>query len=340
MTGLNSARRLIEMADMVRPSALRAAATLRIADHIAAGATIPAELASRTSTRPDVLELLLDYLVELDVLSGNGIDGFALTEVGEALRDEHPALVRKSLTLDGLIGRSDSALINVLHTIRTGEPCHASVFGQSYWDSVNEDPTFRAAFTLNRYDEGNGLGWDAAMIVDDYDWSTARHVVDVGGHTGMILTALVKRHTHLRGTLVDLRNAAALAADCFTVNGLNDRCEAVVGSFFDPLPAGADVYLLSAILADWGDADAIAILRRCAEAAGSRGKVLVADVNLELPGAREQLWIRATMPAPVRTVTELKALGAAAGLRVTFEGPVTPVRSLLEFSPIAAGAGL
>ncbi|MFQ6397857.1 methyltransferase [Nocardia sp. KC 131] len=338
MTGLKSARQLIDMADMVRPSALRAAATLRIADHIAAGTATPAALASRTNSRPDVMELLLDYLVELDVLSGNTIEGFALTELGQALRDEHPALVRSSLTMDGLIGRSDAALINVLHTIRTGEPCHASVFGQSYWDSVNEDPSFQDAFTPRRYDGLDALGWDTAMIVNDYDWSAVRHVVDVGGNTGVILTELAKHHTHLQGTLLDLKNAATVAADTFAANGLNDRCEAVVGSFFDPLPSGADVYLLSAILADWGDEDAIAILRRCAEAAGPQGKVLVADVNLVLPGAGQRLWIRATMPTPVRTVTELKALGAAAGLRVTFEGPVTPVRSLLEFSPTAAGS--
>ncbi len=35
----------------------------------------------------------------------------------------------------------------------------------------------------------------------------------------------------------------------------------------DPLPAGADLYLLKSVLNDWPDEPAVAILRRCAEAA-------------------------------------------------------------------------
>ena len=38
-------------------------------------------------------------------------------------------------------------------------------------------------------------------------------------------------------------------------------------SFFDPLPAGADLYLLKSILNDWPGEPTVAILRRCAEAA-------------------------------------------------------------------------
>lgn len=95
--------------------------------------------------------------------------------------------------------------------------------------------------------------------------------------------------------------------------------------------------MLSAILGDWGDEQAVAILRRCAEAAGAAGKVLLADVNLDVimrgeQAARMELWLRAMMPTPVRTVEDLKELGHAAGLRVSWEGPVTPVRSLIEFS--------
>ena len=47
------------------------------------------------------------------------------------------------------------------------------------------------------------------------------------------------------------------------------------GSFFDPLPAGADAYLLVDILHDWDDEHAHRILARCAEAAHPTGRVLV-----------------------------------------------------------------
>jgi hypothetical protein len=46
-------------------------------------------------------------------------------------------------------------------------------------------------------------------------------------------------------------------------------------SFFDPLPAGADLYLLKSVLNDWPDEPTVAILRRCAEAAGPAGRIVV-----------------------------------------------------------------
>lgn len=326
MTDLAQAQKLMKMADLLAPSAIRAAATIRVADHIAAGSTQLAELAGKTGTQEDILDILLRYLVDLGLLE-HGQGGFGLTPLGEPLLDAYPAGVRESLAMDGLFGRADVALVNILHTVRTGEASHGTLFGRGYWDSVNEDPEFLGAIEKT----GTELGWDAGTVIDSYDWSGVSRVVDVGGHNGALMTALAQRHTHLHGTVVDLKNLAEAAAKNLAAAGLSGRCEAVVGSFFDPLPIGGDVYLLSAVLADWKDDDAITILRRCGEAAGAGGKVLLAEVSIEASGAAIELYVRATMPAPVRTVDELKALGAAAGLRVSWEGPVTSVRSLLEF---------
>ena len=55
-----------------------------------------------------------------------------------------------------------------------------------------------------------------------------------------------------------------------------DRVVTVGQSFFDPLPKGADVYLLRSVLNDWPDAEKVAILGRCAEAVPSSGRVLIA----------------------------------------------------------------
>ncbi|WP_435848223.1 methyltransferase [Streptomyces griseoluteus] len=324
------------MADLLTPAAIRAAATLRIADHIGAGRGDVAKLAELTCTRTDLLDLLLRHLAAKSVLTQDGNGTYAVTELGARLREDHPASLRAHLTADGLFGRADLALVNILHTVRTGEPAHATVFGRSYWESVNEDPAFVEA--LEQTESLPQPGWGGELIFESYDWSKVRSVVDVGGHSGAVLMELLRQQPHLRGTLLDLKNAAKVAGRRFAAAGLADRADAVVGDFFEPLPAGADVYLLSALLADWSDEQATAILRRCAEAAGPRGKILLAEVNLQVPredpdSAALELWLRATMPSPVRTVEQLKALGTAAGLTLTWEGPATPVRSILEFSP-------
>ncbi|MGW2329931.1 methyltransferase [Streptomyces sp. NPDC001700] len=334
MDDLARAEHLLDLADLLRPSAIRTAATLGVADHIAAGVTDTETLARRCGARADVLDVLLRYLVSLGLLDRDGNGGHMLREAGRPLLDDHPFTVREALRLDGMTGRSDMALVDLVHTVRTGEPAHVGLFGRDYWESLNADQSCTEA--IERGSSGQ-LVFDAELILDGYDWSAARSVVDVGGNSGTVLTSLLHRHPHLTGTLLDLGSMARVAATNIVNAGLEDRCTAVAGSFFDPLPAGHDVYLLSAILGDWDDEKAIAILRRCAEAAGEGGKVLLADVNLDVvmrgdAAARTELWLRAMMPTPVRTVDQLKRLGRAAGLEVTGEGPVTPVRSLIEFS--------
>lgn len=334
MDDLARVERLTDLADLLRPAAIRAAATLGVADHIAAGVHDAEELARLCKTRTEVLDSLLRYLASLELLGRNEDGGYELRYTAGPLLTGHPSSLREALRLDGVTGRADMALVGLVHTIRTGEPAHVGLFGRGYWESLNEDSAYVEA--IERASLGQ-LVFDAEIVSDAYDWSTVGSVVDVGGNTGAILTSLLHGHPHLKGTLVDLRSVTCVAAKNIADAGLQDRCEVVAGSFFDPLPAGRDVYLLSAILGDWDDEQAVAILRRCAEAAGEAGKVLLADVNLDVvmkgdEAARMELLLRAMMPSPVRTVEQLKRLGREAGLRVTWEGPVTPVRSLIEFS--------
>ena len=61
-------------------------------------------------------------------------------------------------------------------------------------------------------------------------------VVDVGGGTGALLNSILSIHPGVRGILVDFPRTAARAS-------LSDRITAIGQSFFEPLPAGADLYL-------------------------------------------------------------------------------------------------
>ena len=66
----------------------------------------------------------------------------------------------------------------------------------------------------------------------------------------------------VRGTLVDLPATVARSSPIFEAAGVSDRVNAVGQSFFDPLPPGADLYLLKNLLADWPDREATALLER------------------------------------------------------------------------------
>lgn len=307
------------MAHLGTPMAVRVAATLRIADHIAAGLRSAPELAVATGADQDALERLLRYLAVRGVFSRDETGGYTLTALGEPLRSDHPAGLRAGLDIEG-VGRSELAFTQLLHSIRTGEAAFPEQFGRDFWQDLAADPARREAFATF-------LGSDVPArsgIIGGYDWGSLGRLVDVGGGAGAMLIALLNHYPRLHGTLVELAENAEDARTALAVAGLADRGEVVTGSFFDPLPAGAGGYLLSLVLHDWGDKPARQILRRCAEAAGTSGTVLVVErvgSDSDSPHTGMDLRMLALYGGKERRLAELTALADDAGLAVIATHP-------------------
>jgi hypothetical protein len=104
------------------------------------------------------------------------------------------------------------------------------------------------------------------------------------------------------------------------------------GSFFDPLPAGADAYVLSDILHDWDDDHVRAILSRCRDAAGVAGAIVVIEPLLGHAGTAIDLFMLMCFGGRERTVDQLAALAAECGLTLRGTIPVSEGRTALEFS--------
>lgn len=159
--------------------------------------------------------------------------------------------------------------------------------------------------------------------------------MDVGGGTGSLLAEILRSHAGVRGTLVDLPATVARSSAVFQKAGVADRATAVGQSFFDPLPAGADLYLLKSVLGDWPDRDALAILRRCAEAALPSSRVVaLSGVSPDEAGAPPpELLMLVLVGGKVRTLSEFRELARAAGLDVRAAGPRASGRFSVECVP-------
>src|SRR5207247_2025022 len=110
---------LLAMADLATPMAVRVAATLRIADHLASGVRTAPALAKAVNTDADALDRVLRHLATAGVLSRTRSGEYALTARGDALRDDHPDGMRARFDLEGAIGRADLSFVQLLHTVRT-----------------------------------------------------------------------------------------------------------------------------------------------------------------------------------------------------------------------------
>jgi hypothetical protein len=273
-------------------------------------------LAKVTGTDADTLDRLLRHLATLEVLRRSDAGEYALTDVGAALRDDHPFGLRARLDIDGGVGRAELAFVELLHSVRTGEAAFIAQFGRDFWDDLAADPARSAVFDTEM---GTDVTAWAPAIIAAYDWGALGHVVDVAGGNGSLLAALLAAHPELHGTVIDLPNTAAAAGQTFAAAGVADRADDIAGNFFEPLPAGLGAYVLTAIIHDWGDEQARAILRRCAEAAGVGGRVFVIEkigVDGALAGTEMDLRLLVYMGGRERDLDELAALIESAGCKV------------------------
>jgi 2,7-dihydroxy-5-methyl-1-naphthoate 7-O-methyltransferase len=328
--------RLFELTDMVTPMAVRVAATLRVADLISAGTDTVADLAAKTGTDQVALTRVLRHLAGAGFFTQAEPDRYALTDLARPLLAGHPAGLRSWLDLDGAIGRSDLAFARMLDSVRSGGPSYAAMFGRPYWDDLNANPALRASFDALMAAQ---LAGDGADVVAAYDWSRAASVVDVGGGDGTQLVQILRAFPAVRGIIVEQAATAAAATRNLAAHGLADRCDVVAGSFFDPLPAGGSIYLLSGVLHDWQDEQAGQILNRCAQATRTGGHVIIAErpVDPEHPAPSTAMDLRmlVTLGGRERTLGEYRSLAAAAGLEI-FEVVPAGSRFLLDCLPVSA----
>jgi hypothetical protein len=329
--------------DLVTPMALRVAATLRLADFMpddgtgegssggsGEGATL-GDLAERAGADPEALARMLRHLVQHGVFTEPRPGQFAANQAAAMLRTGQPGAVW--LNLDGFGGQMDLAFTGLAHTVRTGEPAWEQVFGQPFWAYLDTHPAISASF-----DATMAVDAGSAPVADGYDWTTVRHVADIGGGTGTLIAEVLRRNPQLRGTLADLPETAARARHYLAGLGLDGRCEVVGQSFFDPLPPGPDVYLLNRVIHDWDDDAATAILSRCAEAAGRTGRVLVVESHGSTDGdsaafAEMNLRMLVLAGGRERTIDDYSALAVRAGLRVTAVHDLTERHVIIECVP-------
>lgn len=285
------------LADLETPWCLHTVVTLRVAEHMAAGK--PVEDAD-----PEALRRVLKHLAGKGVFVEAPDGTFTLNDAARQLMD--PA-IRLGLDLNGIGGRMAGAWSTLPSAVRAGRSMYQEQFQRSFWDDLGANPPIAESFHRLMGPEGHGIP-DPGLT----DWSQVQTVVDVGGGEGWLLAEILRANPHLKGTLVDLPEAVANAPKVFENAGVGSRAEVSAQSFFEPLPAGRDVYVLKKVLSNWADPEALQILRRCAEAIGKTG-VLITDVS---PHPSPELLMLVLVGGKGRTKDDLAALAAQAGLQI------------------------
>jgi hypothetical protein len=315
--------------------ALSVAATLGVADQLAAGPRTSDDLARESGADPDALYRLLRAVAAVGVLREEDGRRFALTELGEPLRSDVPGSLAGWAEFVGrpVFWQSWGAL---LHSIRTGENAFQHVHGTDSWSWRAERPEENAAFDRAMVSLTSGAN---RALLEAYDFGRYSTVVDVGGGSGALIASLLGAHPAMGGVLFDQPHVIGSAHDVLAAAGVAERCSVVGGSFFDGVPEGGDAYLLKSIIHDWEDPEAIAIMQACRRAASDDAVLLLIERDLgapnETPAAKlSDLNMLVNPGGRERSAEEYAALLDAAGFRLAAATPTAAGLSVFEAAAV------
>lgn len=271
------------------------------------------KLADHLNANLDALERLLDGCVGLGLLQHDG-EIYRNTPVSDDyLRRSSPS------TLLGYVVYSDRVLYqlwgNLADAIREGDHRWSQTFGLEgpIFSHFFRTPEARYEFLLGMH--GFGL-LCSPKVVEAFDLSGYRRLVDLGGGTGHLPIAAANRYPHLKVAVFDLNTVVDTATQF-----VDSRVELISGDFFtDQLPP-ADLYALSRILHDWSEPKIKSLLHKIYAALPKDGAVLIAEKLLlpdktgPVPALMQSLNMLCCTEGKERTLDEYEVLLREAGFQ-------------------------
>jgi len=209
---------------------------------------------------------------------------------------------------------------------RLSDPCSAweaqGLTPPDYLAAMVDDAEQARAFTRMLWRVHEPLAEDLAASLD---LAGARRLMDLGGGSGVMSMALVRRHPDLAAMVVDLPTVCAAGREIVAGEGLADRVSFHVADFTnDELPAGFDVILMCDVSLHVTD-----LSKGLRGSLAPGGRLVIVDKVAPAPGRAmpgRLIWaFRSSMHRPdARPPTRDDVLGrlAEAGLELLADWPL------------------
>lgn len=315
--------------------AISTAARIGVFEHLGGEPRAIATLATELSCHEESLYRLLRALAGLGFVSEIRPRHFRALPFANWLRSDTSGSLRSMAILMG----DDPVFrpLGLMHVgVRTGETPFQRLHAMNLFDYLSRNAEASRLFS-RAVSEHSGPQHNA--IVDAYDFSTLRSLVDIGGGEGQLLAQVLQRTPGLHGVLFDQPRVVSGAEALLSEAGVRGRCEIAAGDFFRAIPSGHDGYLLTHVLHDWPEAEALAILLIVRRAMPAHGRLFIGEMLIPEGDAMHAARVMDLIMLCItggreRTEAEYRELLDAAGFELERVTPTRSPISVLEARPV------
>jgi predicted O-methyltransferase YrrM/predicted transcriptional regulator len=222
------------------------------------------KIAERFGFDRRALERLLDCLVTFGMLTKDG-ETYSLTGESASYSSRHaaselPVLLHMSRLWDTWSDLTEVVKRGPDSELKPPKP----------W-SMDD----RRAFIASMHAIGRTLSEEIAASLD---LSGYRKLLDIGGGSGTYTIAFLRQNPQLRAILFDLKDVIPMARQLLLSEGLLERVELIAGDFyFNDLPGGCDLALLSAVIHQSSRQQNLGLYRKAFKALDPGGMLLIRD---------------------------------------------------------------
>jgi ubiquinone/menaquinone biosynthesis C-methylase UbiE len=140
-----------------------------------------------------------------------------------------------------------------------------------YVARMEEEPERARRFTRMLYEINQPL---ADELANALDMTGVERLMDLGGGSGVVSLALLRRHPQLTATVVDIANVCEVGREIAMENSMEERLTYHAADFLqDELPSGFDI-VLECDVSVYGEG----LFRKLREALNPRGRLVIVDM--------------------------------------------------------------
>ena len=158
--------------------------------------------------------------------------------------------------------------LNIRQTVPTWQV--RDLAPSDYFRQIEADPAYTAGFTRKLYEIHRSFAEQLANLLD---LEGVRRLLDLGGGSGVVSFALLRKHDELTSVVVDVESVCRVGREIAAENKLAERVTYLAADFLkDDLPGGFDLVLLC----DVGAFDA-ALFRKIHQLLNREGRLVIVD---------------------------------------------------------------